>query len=194
MVSQEVIDRVKKFLSCYSPAEKLDDVDNSMFEKYGEILPHELLVLWSNFGFGNYGGGVLKLIDPDLFKKNLNTWLRGDNPNCYPFMITAFGDMYYLRMLPDGSEEVRLISIIYHKEKLCSKSFVDFFSNYILSSDTINNDLKASLYLKAEEVIGKLSNDDIYTFVPSVYFGGNETVESIQIADAYIYQDIAYGD
>ena len=194
MVSQEVIDRVKKFLSCYGPSEKLDSVPNEYFEKYNGILPTELLVLWSNLGFGNYGGGVIKLIDPELFKKNLNTWLRGDNPNCYPFMINAFGDMYYLRILPDGREEVRLISIIYHKEKLCAKSFNEFLTEYILSSQTINTDLKASLYIKAEEVVGKLSNDDIYTFVPSIYFGGKEIVENIQIADAYIYQDIAYGD
>lgn len=193
MVSQDVINRVKMFIGCFSPAERLDDVPNEMFEKYQDVLPHELLVLWSNFGFGNYGGGVIKLIDPDLFKKNLNTWLRNDNPNYYPFMINAFGDMYYL--IKDGNrEEVRLLSIIYRKEKVCAKSFVEFFSEHILSSEAINTELKAKLYLEAEERIGKLSNDDIYTFVPSVNFGGKEDVEHIQIADAYIYQDIAYGD
>ncbi len=194
MVSQEVVDRVKKFIGFYGPNKNLDDVSNEYFEKYNGVLPLELLVLWSNLGFGNYGGGVVKLIDPDLFKKNLDKWRRKEDDNAYPFMITAFGDMYYLKKLPDGSEEVRLISIIYKKEKLCTKSFADFISNYIISKDAIDNDLKASIYIKAEEKYGALSNDDIYTFVPSVSMGGKETVDSIQIADAYIYQDIAYGD
>ena len=117
-----------------------------------------------------------------------------DEEHAYPFMITAFGDMYYYRILNDGSEEVRLISIIYKKEKLCTKSFAEFLTSYILDSNVINSDLKAKLYIEAEEKIGKLDNDSIYTFVPSINFGGKETVESIQIADAFIYQDIAYGD
>ena len=194
MVSEDVINAVKKFISMFGASEKMEDVPNEIFEKYQYILPHELLVLWSNLGYGNYGGGVIKLIDPDLFKKNLNTWIRGENPDCYPFMITAFGDMYYLRKLPDGSEEVWLLSIHYRKQKLCTKSFREFLTDYITSRETIQTDLRASLYIEAEEKIGKLSNDDIYVFVPSLKNGGKEELKYIQKAEAYLYQNIAYGD
>lgn len=186
-------DLVIGFLKCFAPDEKLDNVGDSYFEKYNGVLPDEILAIWANFGFGNYGSGILKMVDPDLFQKNLNTWRREENDKYIPFMITAFGDMFYYKTI-DGS--VYLLSIIYRKEKKVANSFEEFLRDYITSAPAIRGDLRAALYSAAydSENIGPLSNDDIYAFFPAVAQGGAETLESIQKADAYVYQDIAYGD
>ena len=181
---------IKKFLNCYGPDEKLDQVYDDVIDRYHNILPDEFLALWYNFGFGNYGGGILKVINPDEFKKNLYLWIRKEDPNCIPFMITAFGDIFYYRK---ESNTYYLLSIHYRKEKKCADSLEEFIS-YITSAQAIHTDLRAGLYIEAEKKLGSLSNDDIYMFVPSIQFGGKEIVDNIQKAEAVLWQNIAYGD
>lgn len=184
------VELVKGFLRLFSPADNLEGVTDDLVEKYREILPDEILALWVNFGFGNYGTGILKLIDPSFFQKNLNLYLK-NNPNYIPFMITAFGDMFYFNKI---DKSISLLSVHYKKVKKCANSIDEFLGSYIINGLTINNELRASLFIEAEKKLGSLSNDDIFVFVPSIFFGGKEQVENIQKADAYVYQDILYGD
>ena len=122
------IESVKSFLSFFGPDEKMDAVSEALIEEYKELLPHEILALWANFGFGNYGGGILKLIDPSLFKKNLDSWLDDNDPLNIPFMISAFGDMFYYRKSNETDGTFYLLSVHYKKVKQCATSVKDFLT------------------------------------------------------------------
>ena len=187
------VDAVKSFLGFFGPDEKMDQVTDDLVEEYKDKLPEEILVLWVNFGFGNFGGGILKLIDPSLFKQNLDKWLDDSYLYNTPFMITAFGDIFYYRKGKEG-DAIYLLSVHYKKVKKCANSIEEFLTGYIKDRNTIGTDLRANLYLEAEKTVGKLDGDTIYVFVPSIQFGGKEEVKYIQKADAYIYQNILLGD
>ena len=52
------------FLSKYPPGNDLRKPTAEMLEQFQGKLPTELLDFWQKYGFGNYGGGLLKIIDP----------------------------------------------------------------------------------------------------------------------------------
>lgn len=78
------------FLSKYPPDRDLRKPTSEMLERFQGKVPAELLDFWQEYGFGNYGGGLLKIIDPTdyggyactlagrtgrLFS-HLNDWIR----------------------------------------------------------------------------------------------------------------------
>ena len=50
---------------------KFSDVDNSLIQKYQELLPPEIISLWQNYGFGTFHNGYFKVINPDEYKELL---------------------------------------------------------------------------------------------------------------------------
>ena len=181
---------VKRFLSFFQPANNLVKANSEVINKYEKILPSEIISLWKKYGFGNYGEGVLKIVDPTLYKKNLDKWLNIASDDNIPFMINAFGDIYYIKRLTETMYEINLLSITYRKYKYCASSISEFFTNYITEPSVIGTDLNARIYLYAEESVGRLDNNSIYTFNPI----GSEDVKNIKIEDAITYQNKIYGE
>ena len=50
------------FLSKYPPDRDLRKPTSEMLERFQGKVPAELLDFWQEYGFGNYGGGLLKII------------------------------------------------------------------------------------------------------------------------------------
>lgn len=50
------------FLSKYPPDRDLRKPTSEMLERFQGKVPAELLDFWQEYGFGNYGGGLLKKI------------------------------------------------------------------------------------------------------------------------------------
>ena len=181
---------IKSFLSCYSPSEELTKASDEFIHKYNNIVPEEINILWYNYGFGNYGSGIIKLINPDEYKKNLNLFLKTNDESNIPFMITGFGDIFYL----DNKKEIYLYKIHYKKNDFCASNVNEFFKSYIVSGKVMNNELRENLFNKAKEELGELANKDIYNFIPSINFGGKEQIDYIQKSDAVISQNLLSGD
>ena len=184
------IKMIKSFISSYEPGENLDKASDEYVNKYNDLVPEELIALWYNYGFGNYGDGIVKLVNADKFKKTLSLFLKSNDDKNIPFMITGFGDIYYF----DNKKEIYLYNIHYKKKEFCTSNLNDFLKGYIVSSKIMNNDLKYNLFNEAKEELGELSNNDIYNFIPSLRFGGKEQVGYIQKADALISLNLLAGD
>lgn len=52
------------FLLKYPPAERLRKPSEEVLNQFRNRLPAELLDFWQTYGFGNYGNGLLKVVDP----------------------------------------------------------------------------------------------------------------------------------
>ncbi|MBT9649077.1 hypothetical protein GPK87_06385 [Oscillibacter sp. MCC667] len=52
------------FVSKYPPGNDLRKPTAETLEQFQGKVPAELLNFWQEYGFGNYGGGLLKIIDP----------------------------------------------------------------------------------------------------------------------------------
>ena len=66
--------------------------DSAVIEKYTNVLPHALINIWKEYGFGSFAKGFLKTINPYEYLGLLNeTYITDQNP--IPIFTTALGDI-----------------------------------------------------------------------------------------------------
>lgn len=154
------------------------------------MLPKEIIELWEEYGFGEYGDGLLKVVDPREYMNSLYTWLGQKDFNKIPIIVTAFGDIFYYRKLEDNENDVSLLNIHYRKVEACGYSYQEFFEKYILDEDIIKNVLRADLYKQAVKELGKLDYKDIFFFTPALVLGGREELKYIKKGNGAVHHQV----
>ena len=117
---------IKRFLEIYPPAGELTKPDETLLNFGRQMLPPEILYLWENYGFGDYGNGLLKVVDPRDYMGSLYTWLGGQDFNKIPILVTAFGDIFYFRRLDETENDISLLNIHFRRIDLCTYSYREF--------------------------------------------------------------------
>lgn len=115
------------FVNKYPPGNDLRKPAAEMLEQFQGKLPTELLDFWQKYGFGNYGGGLLKIIDPTDYVDTLTLWL-GEQEDCFPILMTGFGTLFIYRKLSETADDMCLLDIHYRRSGSFSTSFSDFLS------------------------------------------------------------------
>lgn len=185
-------DLIDKFIETYLPGDNLVKPDEKILEFGKQMLPSEIIYLWENYGFGDYGNGIIKVVDPRDYMASLYTWLGGQDFNKIPIMVTAFGDIFYYRKLDDNENDISILNIHYRKIDVCAYSYQEFFDYYIIDDDVKNFVLREKLYSEAVNKFGHLSHDEIFFFVPALILGGVENIEHIGKGDANIHQQLLF--
>ena len=90
------------FLSKYPPDRDLRKPTSEMLERFQGKVPAELLDFWQEYGFGNYGGGLLKIIDPTDYADTLALWLG--EQDVYKRQI--YCDMYFQSRANTSPKEI----------------------------------------------------------------------------------------
>ena len=181
---------MKKFIKKFKPSENLQKPDEDILNFFKEILPNEIINLWEEYGFGDYGNGLIKIINPRDYMNSLYAWLGRIDNTRIPIILTAFGDIFYYRKLEDGKNDISMLDIHYRKTIVCSYSYQAFFEKYIVDKKIIKNVLRIDLYKKAVKKIGKLNDKDIFFFVPALVLGGKEDIKYIDKGNCIIHQQI----
>ena len=100
------------FVSKYPPGNDLRKPTAETLEQFQGKVPAELLNFWQEYGFGNYGGGLLKIIDPTDYIDTLTLWL-GEQEGCLPILMTGFGTLFIYRKLSDTAfQKTRFSSLL----------------------------------------------------------------------------------
>ncbi|MBS9767558.1 MAG: DUF1851 domain-containing protein [Flavobacteriaceae bacterium] len=184
-------DMFKDFVSKFPPAENLTKPTDEMLSWYADKLPKHLLDFWENYGFGNYGNGLIKVVEPSEYMDSLYSWLGIEEDfTKLPILITAFGDIYYYRKLSDTDDDISLLDIHYRKIDVCTYNFEDFFTDYIINNEISAEDLKEELFEDAVNQKGNLDYEEIFFFVPALMLGGNESVEFIDKGIGVVHQSL----
>ena len=118
---------INKFINNYKPGENLKKPDEKLLKFGKQMLPPEIIYLWENYGFGDYGNGIIKVVDPRDYMNSLYTWLGGQDFNKIQIMVSAFGDIFYYRKLEDNENDISLLNIHYRKIETCTYSYQKFF-------------------------------------------------------------------
>ena len=181
---------MKKFVKKFKPSENLQKPDEEVLKFFKKILPNEIIELWEEYGFGEYGNGLIKVVNPRDYMNSLYTWLGRIDYTKIPIIVTAFGNIFYYRKLEDGKNDISMLDIHYRKTIVCSYSYQDFFEKYIVDKKIIKNVLRIDLYKKAVKKIGKLNDKDIFFFVPALVLGGKEDIKYIDKGNCIIHQQI----
>lgn len=156
------------------------------------MLPSEIVYLWENYGFGDYGNGIIKVVDPRDYMNSLYTWLGGQDFNKIPIMVSAFGDIFYYRKLEENENDISLLNIHYRKIDVCTYSYQEFFDKYITDESIKENVLRQNLYNESVNILGNLKHSEIFFFVPALAIGGAEEIKYVKKGDANVHQQVLF--
>ena len=158
------------FVSKYPPGNDLRKPTAETLEQFQGKVPAELLNFWQEYGFGNYGGGLLKIIDPTDYIDTLTLWL-GEQEGCLPILMTGFGTLFIYRKLSDTADDMCLLDIHNRRSGSFSTSFSDFFERIIPAENFAAQFLRVGLFQEAFAKHGGLSENEIFFFAPALAFG-----------------------
>ena len=139
------------------------------------------------YGFGNYGDGIIKLIDPEKYMDSFYRWLGKEDYSRIPFMMTAFGDFFYFRNLGDGEYDISFLDIHYRKFSVVAYT-VEEFVEYLVDREIEEDILRRNLFDEAKKKLGVLPLNEIYYFVPALVTGGAEEIKYVNKGDAATHQ------
>lgn len=182
------MDLMKEFIKMYVPSENLTKPDEAILEFGRKMLPKEITDLWEDYGFGEYGNGLIKLVDPRDYMDSLYSWLGQQDFNKIPIIVTAFGDIFYYRNLENNQNDISILDIHYRKAEVCTYSYQDFFNGFILDERIKKAVLREDLYNEAVKRLGKLKNEDIFFFKPALCIGGKEDIDFVTNGTATVHQ------
>ena len=183
-------DMIENFVKEYAPGKDLIKPDEKLLEFANQMLPAEIVYLWEKYGFGDYGDGLIKVIDPRDYMHSLYSWLGDQDFHKIPIMVSAFGDIFYYRNLEDGENDVSLLNIHYRKIDVCAYSYEEFFKSYIVDPEIKEVILRKSMYDQATMKLGSLAHNEVFFFVPALVLGGGEDIKYVKKGDANTHQHL----
>ena len=179
------------FLSKYPPDRDLRKPTSEMLERFQGKVPAELLDFWQEYGFGNYGGGLLKIIDPTDYADTLALWL-GEQDDCFPILMTGFGTLFIYRKRSETADDMCLLDIHYRRSGSFSIGFSDFFEHIVPDEKFAEQFLRIELFQEASAKYGGLAENEIFFFAPALAFGGAESIPYIEKGAAVVHQHLLF--
>lgn len=183
-------DLLKEFINIYKPGNDLVKPKTDIVKAFNNKLPKEIIELWTTYGFGSYGDGIIKVINPLEYMNSLYAWLGKKDFTKIPLFITAFGDIYYYRQLTPTENDISLLDIHHRKITVCGYSYQEFFTKYIIDENVIKKDLKKDLFIESKNTIGEINSKEIYFFVPALILGGGENIKYVKKGTAVTHQHL----
>ena len=181
---------ITNFVKAYAPGKELGKPDETLLEFAKQMLPPEIVYLWTEYGFGDYGDGLIKVVDPRDYMDSLYSWLGSQDFHKIPIMVSAFGDIFYYRKLENDENDVSLLDIHYRRIDVCTYSYEEFFEKYISDPEIKEKVLRKNLFDQAVEKLGSLKYNEAFFFVPALVLGGGEDIKYVSKGDAYTHQHL----
>ena len=180
-----------RFVNNYPPDNHLRKPAVETLEYFRGKLPAELLDFWQEYGFGNYGGGLLKIINPTDYVDMVTLWL-GEQEACFPILMTGFGTLFIYRRLSETADDICLLDVHYRRSGSFSVAFSDFFEHIIPSEAFAEQFLRTELFQEASAQHGSLAEDEIFFFAPALAWGGEESLSYIEKGNAVVHQHLLF--
>lgn len=174
------------FVNKFIPYDDLKKPTKKLIKEYKELLPKDIIDLWENYGFGSYGYGIVKLIDPSKYILYLKM-RAGIDCEGIPFMLDAFGNLFYY----DEDDSVRVMNIEYNVVDVVSYSYSDFIKR-VTSDEFVETFLKKSVVDELLTRDKSIKYNEIYIFNPPQFLGGEFDLNNIVIKDVLKYYEFIF--
>ena len=66
---------ISQFIEKFKQGGNLQKTDEEILKFGKQMLPKEIIELWEEYGFGEYGDGLIKVVAPREYMNSLYTWL-----------------------------------------------------------------------------------------------------------------------
>ncbi|MBQ3420777.1 MAG: hypothetical protein IJH34_03750 [Romboutsia sp.] len=77
------------FVKLFKPGDNLIKPTEEELKAFSKVLPLELLNFWKEYGFGNYGNGIIKVVNPLDCMENFYNWIGTEDFSKIPILLTA---------------------------------------------------------------------------------------------------------
>jgi hypothetical protein len=178
--------------------------DSVVIEAYEGKLPNILLECWREFGFCNFKNGLFSIIDPFQYREAASTWLKGTSlpqiDNFHAFARSGFGELFLWgeNTGQHFSIEVATSSIFdngsnenYINKEGANEAILNFFTVLKPSSlDLEDIYTNQSIFEDAVDKFGPLEADEMFTFEPALFLGGEQTIKTVNKVNFFIQSEI----
>lgn len=145
---------------------------------YRGRVPDELVELWEQYGYGTFGEGFLRVINPKLYEAEVGGCIgktQGDGI-AIPIMVTGLGDLI------TWEPSVGVIGILYREGRtvgLGSKMATFLGLLRLTGASYLSRTLDWDIFPDAIAAHGELPYDQSLIFVPLLSLGGEGKVENL---------------
>ncbi len=176
--------------------QKISDVPQEIIDKYKNLLPKELIIIWETMGFGIYEDGFLQLVNPDEYEFVFKYVDKLLEPSII-FAVTALGDLLMWEgnknwtISPDEGDRVNMINVRNCTD--CILGDMEFVFDFTLGDITaiVNKEYLASKpYIDIKGKLPALNYGECYGYFPALALGGSASVKNLKVTDAKTYIDI----
>jgi hypothetical protein len=176
---------IQDFLEANHLDNRLGNFSDKTWSKIKDATPEKIIDFLKQEQRSVYGKGFLWTVFPSDYHELFTNWgLEGSE--CYAFLRSSFGCIAYYY---DG-KFYSLNPIKGRNYKMTGEN-IDFFLNFILSFD-INLSLCfcQDLHIKYRESLPYLQEDEMYTLIPALPFGGDLETSKVEVVKMMEQLDI----
>ncbi|GHT18313.1 hypothetical protein FACS189429_4620 [Bacteroidia bacterium] len=175
---------------------KVSNVSREIIDKYKDLLPNELIIIWETMGFGIYENGFIQLVNPDEYDFIFDYVDKLLEPSIV-WGITALGDI----VLWEGNKN-RTISPeegnrnVFINVRKCNSHVIGemkFILEFVLGDEhgIIDKDYFASKpFLDIKDRLPPLEYGQCYGYVPALALGGSASSKKMKVLDNKSYINI----
>lgn len=172
-----------KFIKTFPAEETLKKATKKLINKYEKLLPETIISLWKENGFGNYGFGLIKVINPDEYISYFKLLLKDEE--VIPFLMDSFGNIFYVKL---NDETVYVLNTDFAFIDMCQtnfKNFIEFLTSEIFIKNYLFKDIFDEMLIRG--VIPE--NNEILIYNPPYILGGKRDINCIIKKDVIKYFD-----
>jgi len=191
---------ITSFLNLFGEPEIQKVPDAAYVESYRGKLPDSLLEYWNKFGFCSFTGGLFWIVDPAKYESILKHWigltnLKDSGQKFYVIARSGYGDLYLWSKESGCKYEINAMNcwVIEGDEQdpdteIALQRFFGSKSPY--SVDLEDEETDDEMFDDAVDRYGKLSDDEMYGFEPTLVTGGDMILDNLKKVDMTIHLDL----
>ena len=192
------------FLEKFGEPQNVVSVTKEVVDKYRGHLPNRLLEYWQQYGFCSFKDGLFWIVNPDDYSDSMNTWLEGTGvdklDNFHVFARSGFGGLFLWgektgqswriepvkgRLFNQGNDEKDIAA------GKADDALQAFFSVIrVKSVDIVDIDTNEPIFEQAVNKFGPLKPDEMFTFEPALFLGGEQTFKTVNKVNLFIQSEI----
>ncbi|OOF35616.1 MULTISPECIES: GAD-like domain-containing protein [Pasteurellaceae] len=187
------VDEIDYFFKKFGEITYSEPVDAELIEKYTGILPEWFIGYWKKYGFFSVMDGLYWAVNPEEYQDILKTWLPEEQAeNCYVLARSGWGELVVWQPEYGDKYEIDPLNGWVFQENinpLLEAGYANKAAESVFTGAKVEH-LSADLFKECVQAYGPLKENEMFTFVPPLFIGGEKIFKNVKKVDLFIQMDI----